>query len=410
MRTICNCFIRTQSGAVLIKFAVLVPVIFGSVAAAIDYGSSATRWSRLQHAADSAALAVVAELSLANPDSKSIESTARAVVLANLKQPESVTVATQVLDDNALEVRASEKITSLLGRFLNYPHTEVQVKAVARVAAAKLCLLALETKQAATVSLKKKSRLTGLQCSIFSNSADKGGIKAEDYAQVDAEVVCSVGGVDGKHGHFSRKPHTDCPAVPDPLVNRAPPAVGACDFNKTEIKAGVRSLQPGVYCGGLKITDGASVSLAPGVYIIQGGKLTVDHGSTMEGVGVGFYLAGKESSFEFGYDSSISLSAPKTGVMAGLLFFDDRAGKWDKHKIYSNDARTLLGTIYLPNGSLYIDSQKPIADKSAYTVLVTRTLELYDGPNLVLNSNYEASSVPVPQGVGPIGTRVLLTK
>ena len=96
--------------------------------------------------------------------------------------------------------------------------------------------------------------------------------------------------------------------------------------------------------------------------------------------------------------------------MAGILIFDDRGGKLDKHRIYSNNARQLLGTIYMPNGALYIDAKKPIADKSAYTVVVARTVEIFDGPDLVLNADYNATSVPVPKGVGPNGSTVRLVK
>jgi hypothetical protein len=235
-------------------------------------------------------------------------------------------------------------------------------------------------------------------------------LTAEENAQVVADLVCSAGGIDGQNGHFSNKPLTDCPPIPDPLANRVSPSFGACQFNNTEIKGKVVTLDPGVYCGGLKVTDGAVVTLSPGIYVIQGDQLKVDRNATLQGDGVGFYLAGDKSHFKFDFDSSISLSAPKTGAMAGLLFFDDRTGKSDKHQIYSNDARILLGTIYLPNGSLFIDSNRPIADKSAYTVLVTRMLELSSGPNLVLNSDYSASSVPVPPGLGPVGLRPRLVR
>jgi hypothetical protein len=79
------------------------------------------------------------------------------------------------------------------------------------------------------------------------------------------------------------------------------------------------------------------------------------------------------------------------------LIFDDRS------------ARNLLGTIYMPQGEIIIDATKPIADKSAYTVLVVRQLHLYSGPNLILNSDYSATDVPVPMGVGPFGAKIFLS-
>ncbi len=64
----------------------------------------------------------------------------------------------------------------------------------------------------------------------------------------------------------------------------------------------------------------------------------------------------------------------------------------------------------MPNGALYINAKRPIADQSDYTVIVARTVEIFDGPDLVLNSDYNATSVPVPKGVGPIGLTVRLVK
>ena len=61
-------------------------------------------------------------------------------------------------------------------------------------------------------------------------------------------------------------------------------------------------------------------------------------------------------------------------------------------------------------GRLVVDAKKPVADQSAYTVIVAAQINLYEGPNLVLNANYAATSVPVPKGVGPVGGRLLLTQ
>jgi len=132
-------------------------------------------------------------------------------------------------------------------------------------------------------------------------------------------------------------------------------------------------------------------------------------GASLTGENVGLYFKGSNATLEFGSDTSISLSAPKVGAMAGMLFWDDGA-KADMHRIYSDDARKLLGTIYFPQGTLYIDAKKPVADQSAYTVIVADKVELSSGPNLVLNTNYGSTDVPVPQGLGPLGASISLVK
>ena len=41
--------------------------------------------------------------------------------------------------------------------------------------------------------------------------------------------------------------------------------------------------------------------------------------------------------------------------------------------------------------------------------MVVQQLDLYDGPNLYLNTDYQASDIPVPRGVGPYGGTVRLS-
>ena len=72
------------------------------------------------------------------------------------------------------------------------------------------------------------------------------------------------------------------------------------------------------------------------------------------------------------------------------------------HYIRSDNARRLVGTIYLPSGKLTIDGRDTIADRSEYTVIIADTFELQDGPNLVLRTDYHLSDIPVPKGVGPV--------
>jgi hypothetical protein len=205
------------------------------------------------------------------------------------------------------------------------------------------------------------------------------------------------------------------------------------------VSGGSQILEPGVYCKGLKITDGAEVTFGKGTYIIKDGPLIVDNGATLNGTDISIFLTGPGSNLTFAAESTINLSAAKDGPLAGLLIFDDPTGASAlaippvplpvplvgdllgglggllpkgpprEHKILSDNARMLLGTIYMPQGRLIVDATKPIADKSAYTVIVVRRIDLHAGPNLILNSDYSATDVPVPKGVGPYGSNVMLT-
>ncbi len=72
-----------------------------------------------------------------------------------------------------------------------------------------------------------------------------------------------------------------------------------------------------------------------------------------------------------------------TGKLAGLLFYEDRNAPHSfnfnpfdldnlpddvrLHKISSNNAHNLLGTLYLKNSLLLVNANAPVADQSAYT-------------------------------------------
>jgi hypothetical protein len=49
---------------------------------------------------------------------------------------------------------------------------------------------------------------------------------------------------------------------------------------------------------------------------------------------------------------------------------------------------------------LKVDANGKVADLSAYTVIVARQLDVASA-NLVVNSDYGGTDVPVPDGVGP---------
>ena len=69
------------------------------------------------------------------------------------------------------------------------------------------------------------------------------------------------------------------------------------------------------------------------------------------------------------------------------------------HHINSTNVDVLTGTIYLSRGKLLIDRNSPIAEDLAYTAIIVRQLELTEGPELILNSDYGATDVPVPAGI-----------
>jgi hypothetical protein len=152
------------------------------------------------------------------------------------------------------------------------------------------------------------------------------------------------------------------------------------------------------------------VKLFPGVYVFKGGPLLVEANAELTGEDVGLFFTGKGSTLNFTGAAKVSLSAPKDGPMAGLLIYEDRNNPPESSfAISSNFTRKLLGTVYIPRGNFVVHATDRVADESAYTVIVARRIVLHSGPNLIVNSNYGRSDVPVPPGLGPVGNKPRLT-
>lgn len=405
-----------RRGGVMVVFAVSLPVLFGAVGLAIDYGNATRVRVSLQVVADQAALTAARELRLGNSNDTIVSQVASNFARASLPASQStIDVSSSISSDRtSLTVTIVKAVDTVFPQQLGLPFASVRVNARARVlGGAPLCLLALDTAAPTGLSVSLSSNITANACAVYSNSKSATSLAASDTSRVNATSACSGGGVKGTSSNFNPMPQTDCPALPDPLAGRTPPTVGAgCDYNNLVILGGSRSLLPGTYCGGLNISLSAKVTLAAGVYVIKDGPLTVTFGASLTGSGVGFFLTGNASLLAFLPGSTIDLTAPVSGPMAGVLFWENpaTANAVTPHIIFSDHAHNLLGTIYIPGGNLSIGSPNAVADQSAYTIIVAKTVIMAASPNLVLNSNYNATLVPVPAGLGNKTSNVALDR
>ena len=421
-------FIGNEAAGIAMTFALILPVLIVAGGAAIDYSFALMTQTKMKGVADSAALASVRELQLARTDSNRITAIANNVINSLLQG-----VASTINVDfkgMTVQVVIQKQYTPVFGILSGI---NLQASATAKMSGSMpLCLLGLDLKAPQTIGLEQSALLTAPGCLVQSNSTSAVGVQSKMDAVMTAGMICSAGGiVQTSKPNYSPAPTTDCPVLADPLSSRVAPPIGACNYTDTVIDGGYAPRQPGVYCGGLKLTNGASGVLSKGIFIIKDGPLIVDAGASISGTEVGIYLKGSAANLTFDADTTVNLSAPKDGPLAGILIFDDpsgasapakapksgrgaagralKTGAPRQHQILSDNARNLLGTIYMPQGEIIIDATKPIADKSAYTVLVVDQLHLYSGPNLVLNSDYSATDVPVPPGVGPYGAKIFLS-
>lgn len=380
----------------------------------MDYALAAKQRAILQRAADAAALAGAKELSMSDAKRESVAAAVKAMVEHFVKENTAggnVTPSVHTkIADQTVEVSVAAGYKSLFGDAIGLSVEEMQVRAVARIAGQpNICALSLEARELGAVALSGRASLVGNNCAVFSNSRSTAGLTVTEGAKLTATTVCSAGGVVG-NDNVNPAAYVDCPQFDDPLASRPEPDSNACDHRATVILNQERTLNPGVYCLGLTIAGFSRVTFNPGVYVIKNGPFLVSAQSMIKGYGVGFHLSGT-SFFTFDPLTKIELEAPKSGPMAGLLFFGSRfQSKLLVNTILSSNAQIMLGTIYLPNTSLVVTSLARVGSKSAYTAIVARRLVMLDGPEMVLNSNYQDTDVPVPEGIKGAGQPVHLVK
>lgn len=417
-------FISDTRGTIAIAFAVVVPLLFGVAAAGADIAFVHGHKTMLQDAVDAGVIAGARELSLSDTKRDNVDEIVKAVVEAYLtanrfdgtgaeSEQGSLGIKTNVGGD-PLQVTATvtEYVDTFFLPLFGMETAKVSAKATAQIAGRpNICVLALDPSEGDAVALRNSARVTGKRCAVFANSSHSEAVRSEASAKLKASYICSRGGTVGELANFDPIPITECPSFDDPLASRPEPEAGECVDNSLVLQGLIGVLLPGTYCGGLTLESGTQAVLSPGTYVFKDGPLIVEDGASLTGVGVGLYFTGDDAYFSFADKTLISLAAPITGPMAGMLMFESRSQpKTTTHKLMSNNAPLLLGTIYLPRGELQIDAQSPIAFESAYTAIVARLLRLEGAPHLVLNTDYDQTDVPVPKGIRGAGQPVTLVE
>jgi Flp pilus assembly protein TadG len=394
-------FLRNTSASTAMAFSLSLPALLGSAGLAIDFSVYNMKQTKLQSAADQAAVAAAKELAVVNVKKSSVSDAADGFARAILGNGNFAVNAEVGDKSDSVKVTITEKWTPFFAHFIGADVTPVVARATAKLAGtANVCVLALNDTSSKAVHMDKQAKVRAPGCGIYSNSKHTQSIRLDQNSEIEAAIVCAVGGVQAKTTAIQPPPITDCASVPDPLASRNTPFSLPCLFGGMVLKTGSTVLNPGTYCGGLKITGSANVTFRPGTYVMKDGPFEVSGDAVVVSNNAAFYLQGEKSILNFTGNTTVEMTGALTGDLAGLLFFEDRSVSVGRiHRINSANARKLTGTIYMSKGRLRIDPNTSVAADSAYTAIIVNEVEIDEGPTLVLNSDYGGSNVPVPEGI-----------
>jgi Flp pilus assembly protein TadG len=254
------------------------------------------------------------------------------------------------------------------------------------------CISALSPSASQALRLDSSASIDAPGCEVHVASTAGDALYADSNALVLSQRNCVTGGfLRRSNAKFTPSPQTGCATALDPFASVATPNWSGCQHNNTKIVDKTVTIQPGVYCGGLTIDGNAVVTFAPGTYIIRDGAFRADSNAQLRGEGVGFFLTGSSARLNFNSNTIISFSAPKTGPLAGFVFYQDRAFG-GTHVVNSNSVGKLDGAVYLAKGTLDLNSNATWGTGSPCMMIVAGRLHMNSNVRLQPTGDYSQCS------------------
>jgi len=421
-RRLCARLARDEQGGIITLVALSSVTLLGLSAMAVDLSYAIVLQSRLQAAADAAALAAVVAL----PDQNAAAAQAQAYAGKNLAPGVNGMVlapgdivfgnwdnASRVFAPNpaptpvnAVEVRLrraaanGNSVTTFFATIFGIDHIDLSADAIAVANQGELtCLLALDASATDALRLDANAHVSVSGCAVHINSTDATALYVRSNSSLTAESVCIAGGYqDDSSGGISATPVTHCRQQADPLAELSPPDTAGCDVTNYSLSSNnSETIDPGVYCGGIRVSSNASVTFNPGTYVIKDGAFKAKSNATLAGDEVFFYLTGSTSLIDFDSNSHVSFSAPTSGAYDGIVFFQDR-DYGGIHHFDSNSSNSFTGVVYLPNATLRAASNTALSSPSNCLLLIVGIAEFNSNSGMTTAPDPTVCTFDIPQG------------
>jgi hypothetical protein len=394
---------RDTKGALAVNFALIVLPLSVLTCGAVDMASVLNDRQAMQRVADATALDAASQLLLA--DTSGVPDRAKAYAasqLTKISDRVDMTYDAAISNDGkSVTIVIDGHRPSFFANLLPPGGFHLKVKATASsLGRTPLCVLNTGADAASAMGMGDSAHMTAPGCLVHSD----GDIGVTGSALLQADAVQAVGAASGR---ILPQADTGAAAIPDPFaanpVTIPNNALLCLPLTLLWDLLPIYDLPSGpnnVHCGNIIIGKNSTARLAPGVHYFAKGKLQLKEGATLTGDDVVLIFDSK-SYMQFQDDSQIALTGRKSGQYAGFVIAttNDNTGTFE---ISSDHASKLLGTIYMPNATLSVaGTNNKVADQSAWTVIVAKSIRMSGSPDLVINHNYPGSTIPVPEGVGP---------
>lgn len=395
-----------RSGASALTTGLSMVVILGFVGLGTDAGAWYAARRDAQHAADSAAFSAAVAVQGGGGDATG-EARAIAATYGATHGEDGVTVRVNRPTADRVEVIVERPARRFFSRLYRDQDGVIRARAVAQTGeGGDGCVLALDPKADAAASLTGGASVNLNGCDLVANSTSATALDATGGARLNADGV-ALGGdyrvrggaaINARDGVRTRQAPTLDPYAALP----ASPGFGGCDYpSRTTVTSGKPRSFPndGVeaefFCGGLTVTGGGTAILAPGVYVIRGGELSVTGGGTLKALGPVTFVFTDGGTLDLTGGANVDLTAPGAGTYAGLVFFQHASEGGGRKIDFTGGASTRLrGAIYFPGEHMTFTGGSSTGSGACLQV-IARTVKFTGGSTLGL----DCAGV----GVRPIG-------
>lgn len=410
---------RSARGQVLPITALLLMVIMGVGALALNVGNLTVTQTSEQKAVDASALAAAFAIhkgdsmdeaqAIANMVASQNELSANPTVIFNNAEGQPATSASTVV---SVTVKASESKSPIAGYFLNTSgKSNVAVAATASVGGSgvPICgMCVLNNSSNPGIELIGDSSITVVTGGIAVDSTSDQALTTQGAATLNANgPINIVGGVQLSGGStISPAPTTGAAALPNPL--QAVPAPVVSGSMQTVPANFNGSINPGVYSS---ISEGNNsvLTLNPGIYVIEG-SLSLSGTATLNassGVMLYFTCPGysttntepcngtSSGNISIGSGTTFDLTAPSSGNYQGIALMVDPNDP-NQIDVSGNATIDLNGTIYAPDSELYVTGNGNTAQLNS--VIIVNTVYTDGSGQITLNSTEQANAPAVYDG------------
>lgn len=367
-RALARRFLSDTRGATATLVALSITALLGFAGAATETGVWYVAKRNMQGAADAAAFGAA----LARPAGQIVytaEARGAAAGYGFVNAASGVTVTvnnpptlgTFAGNSNAVEVIIQQPQTRMFSALFESTPMMIKARAVATASfGAPACVLAMNTGASVDMLVNGTTNVNLTNCGLAVNSSGASALDIVGGAVINAASAAIVGGIGG-NGTLNTTIGTQTGSAPaqDPYQDVQLPSYSGCNqssYNPPSHSTNSISANNGTYvfCNGISLGAGTSLSLSNGIFVIDRGTLALNGQSTLNISNATVILTSSTGSnyatVAVNGGATVNVTAPTSGATAGLAFFQDRnAPNGTSNTFAGGTTQNITGALYFPN-------------------------------------------------------------